>query len=729
MKLLVSVVDADEARAAAAAGADIVDVKNPAEGSLGAPSPAVIAGVRAAVSPELPVSAAIGDMPNLPGTAALAALGAARSGATFVKLGLWGVSTEAEAVALLRAVRAGVADVPGTVVVAAAYADARRVAHAPLAPELLPRVARAAGIRVCLLDTAVKDGRGLLEWLSPDALTALVAEAHAAGLEVALAGALRAEDLPVVRATGADIAGVRSAACGGGRRSGPLDPERVRALRSACAAAAGASMSPATCSRWAHLRALSSRVAAGTASPQASAASVGTLQQVVEDLRRGLGLDQAAQAEADVPAFVALDPLDALAHSGQGAVGQVVEQRVLPGVEDDPLEQHVVEADALAEPGAAGGELGGHRRQPLLEELEQRGRGVVPGRRAPLGRRRLRAARAPRRRSGRRAARGAARRGAGGRRPRPSGSPGRSASTPGRRRRTASRCSATASSATQKPASSVVRRARRSSGSSGHARASGARSMAAGFHCRRATIREKKLGQKLRLREHEVPGQPRSFPELLVSHRVHGSKRAAAIRVPTVVPRSSSSASRCGSRPLMTQVSNARVLRAPSAGSRRRLRAAAPRVRRRSGGRAARLARPVRDRPSPLTSTRRPAPTWPATHAAIESEVTSHDAGSSSSGRPAGRSTRSARRARVESAQRSAPGIRSLSSQPNCSMPRIAMRCAVSSRSPKRRSASRTASAKPAPPGTTSSGWRSPSSPSVVHNARSASRRRPRRRP
>jgi (5-formylfuran-3-yl)methyl phosphate synthase len=236
MRLLVSVVDEGEAREAAAAGADIVDVKNPAEGSLGAPSPAVIASVRAAVPAELPVSAAIGDMPNLPGTAALAALGAARSGATFVKVGLWGVSTERDAVALLRAVRAGVATVPGAVVVAAAYADARRAAHAPLAPELLPRVARAAGVGACLLDTAFKDGRGLLDWLLPDALASLVDEAHTGGLEVALAGALRAADLRVVAATGADIAGVRSAACGDDRRSGPLEAARVRALRAACAA-------------------------------------------------------------------------------------------------------------------------------------------------------------------------------------------------------------------------------------------------------------------------------------------------------------------------------------------------------------------------------------------------------------------------------------------------------------------------------------------------------------
>ena len=196
----------------------------------------MIARVRDTVPSERPVSAAIGDLPNLPGTAALAALGAARSGATFVKVGLWGVSTEGDAVLLLRAVREGVASVPGTAVVAAAYADARRAAAAPLAPELLPRVARAAGVGVCLLDTAVKDGSGLLEWLSPDALAVVVADAHAAGLQVALAGALRVEDLPAVRDTGADIAGIRSAACRGGTRSGSLDAARVRALVAACAA-------------------------------------------------------------------------------------------------------------------------------------------------------------------------------------------------------------------------------------------------------------------------------------------------------------------------------------------------------------------------------------------------------------------------------------------------------------------------------------------------------------
>jgi (5-formylfuran-3-yl)methyl phosphate synthase len=232
MRLLVSVTDADEARVAVDAGADIVDVKNPAEGALGAPGPGVISRVREVVPPEHPVSAALGDLPNLPGTAALAALGAARSGAAYVKVGLWGPSSTDEAVAVLRAARDAVDG--SAAVVAAAYADAERVAGRPLAPGDVVEAARRAAVGGCLLDTAVKDGRGLFEWLTPDALEALVAAGHAAGLEMALAGALRAEDLGVVRSIGADIAGVRSAACRDGRRTGALDPARIGRLQAEC---------------------------------------------------------------------------------------------------------------------------------------------------------------------------------------------------------------------------------------------------------------------------------------------------------------------------------------------------------------------------------------------------------------------------------------------------------------------------------------------------------------
>jgi uncharacterized protein (UPF0264 family) len=236
MKLLVSVIDDAEARLAVAGGVDIVDVKNPAEGSLGAPAPQVIVRVRDVVPAGAPLSVAIGDMPSLPGTAALAALGAVRCGATDVKIGLWGTSTVEDAVAVLCAAQDAVGG--DASVIAVAYADAARVPSRPLPPSELVTAAHRAGVRGCLLDTAIKDGRGLLSWLAAGELADLVAEAHGAGLEMALAGELRADDLPAIRATGADIAGVRSAACRDGRRTAALDPQRIARLRAVCAVAA-----------------------------------------------------------------------------------------------------------------------------------------------------------------------------------------------------------------------------------------------------------------------------------------------------------------------------------------------------------------------------------------------------------------------------------------------------------------------------------------------------------
>ena len=64
--------------------------------------------------------------------------------------------------------------------------------------------------------------------------------------------------------------------------------------------------------------------------------------------------------------------------------------------------------------------------------------------------------------------------------------------------------------------------------------------------------------------------------------------------------------------------------------------------------------------------------------------------------------------------------MRSASAQPNWSIARIAIRCAVCGRRPKRRSCARTASANSPPPGTTSSGWRAPASAIAAHSARSA---------
>jgi (5-formylfuran-3-yl)methyl phosphate synthase len=224
MKLLVSVVSAREARRALDGGADIIDVKDPAQGPLGAPSPRVLSEVVAEVGAAAPVSVALGDLPNLPHTAALAALGAALSGADYVKVGLRGVQGIDEAAALMRAVADTVG--PRTAVIAAAYADAGALDPPALAPAWLPDVVARSGIAGALVDTFVKDGRGLYSWLSESELGDLIARTRSAGGSFAVAGQLTLAEL---RRVHADVVGVRSAVCCGGDRSAELDAELVAA--------------------------------------------------------------------------------------------------------------------------------------------------------------------------------------------------------------------------------------------------------------------------------------------------------------------------------------------------------------------------------------------------------------------------------------------------------------------------------------------------------------------
>jgi uncharacterized protein (UPF0264 family) len=99
--------------------------------------------------------------------------------------------------------------------VAVAYAD-WQLAKAP-DPAQLIEAAAAGGASTILIDTFDKSAGGLLEIGGTDRVGAWVSAARSRGLGVALAGRLTAIDLPKVAAIGAQILGVRSAACEGGR--------------------------------------------------------------------------------------------------------------------------------------------------------------------------------------------------------------------------------------------------------------------------------------------------------------------------------------------------------------------------------------------------------------------------------------------------------------------------------------------------------------------------------
>src|SRR5262249_56689653 len=93
----------------------------------------------------------------------------------------------------------------------------------------LPALAADVAAQGCLLDTAVKDGQGLLHWLGEAELAAFVRACHAGGLFSALAGSLRPEDLERLAPIGPDVVGVRGAAGVGGRGGGRVGGAPVRA--------------------------------------------------------------------------------------------------------------------------------------------------------------------------------------------------------------------------------------------------------------------------------------------------------------------------------------------------------------------------------------------------------------------------------------------------------------------------------------------------------------------
>ena len=230
MKLLISPINEKEAVEAIAGGAHIIDVKNPKEGALGANFPWVIKRIRQITPKDTEVSCTLGEVPNLPGSMSLAALGAATTGVDYIKAGLYGLKTPVEAVYLMRNVVKAAKDFnPSIKVVVSGYADAGRIGTVD--PLLIPEIAHKAHADIAMIDTAIKDGKSLFTFLTMPQLGRFVDTAHSYGLKAALAGSLKKEDLPVVYNLGADVAGLRGAACTlSDRVNGRITKEKVREL-------------------------------------------------------------------------------------------------------------------------------------------------------------------------------------------------------------------------------------------------------------------------------------------------------------------------------------------------------------------------------------------------------------------------------------------------------------------------------------------------------------------
>lgn len=212
--MLASVASLAEARQVREIGVDIVDLKNPAEGALGALPVADVGRIVSQLGRDRAVSATVGDLPMEADVVLSAVKAMAATGVDYVKIGFfpggdWAGLIHGLSSLARRNVR----------LVAVLFGDESPELH--WVGELAT-----AGFVGAMLDTRDKKKGSLRQVCRNDYLRAFVAETRSHGLLCGLAGSLRVPDIAPLLALKPDYLGFRGALCGGDRTDA-LDPESV----------------------------------------------------------------------------------------------------------------------------------------------------------------------------------------------------------------------------------------------------------------------------------------------------------------------------------------------------------------------------------------------------------------------------------------------------------------------------------------------------------------------
>lgn len=217
-RLLVSVADHAEAIEALQTDIDILDLKNPQEGALGALPLAQVRLILQSNNGCKQTSATIGDVPMQPELVVERVEQMLATGVDIVKIGFFGSQGHEACIDAMTTFTA-----QGARLVAVLFADSRPNL------DLLPRL-KAAGFYGVMLDTAYKDGRHLLDHILLDDLYGFVAQARHLGLQSGLAGSLRAQHIEALVPVGADYLGFRGGICDGFERRNKVSGTKIKHL-------------------------------------------------------------------------------------------------------------------------------------------------------------------------------------------------------------------------------------------------------------------------------------------------------------------------------------------------------------------------------------------------------------------------------------------------------------------------------------------------------------------
>ncbi len=218
-RFLASVSSPEEASLALAAGVDIIDLKDPSSGALGALPLATVAAAVERIAGRRPCSATIGDLPNQVDRVTEAVTNVAATGVDIVKVGIF---DPAGAHAVLGSLEPLAKN--DTRIVVVLFAD--RQADVSLLP-----IIAAVGCLGVMLDTAAKGSGSLRKFMDHQTLDRFVRQSRAFGLLTGLAGSLASQDIAPLLKLDPDFLGFRGALCRGAARTQDLDVQKLAQVR------------------------------------------------------------------------------------------------------------------------------------------------------------------------------------------------------------------------------------------------------------------------------------------------------------------------------------------------------------------------------------------------------------------------------------------------------------------------------------------------------------------
>jgi len=219
-KWLASIQSVDEAQIILSSLPTILDMKNPQEGALGAMPIDQISDIVALVGEECLTSATIGDLPMRSDLIAARIKIVAATGVDYVKIGIF-PSDDLDT--CIDALAATVKQLK-TPVIAVVFADSYPNQN------IIPLL-KQSGFAGVMIDTAIKNGKALPDLWSQQQISEFVTQAKQQDLLCGLAGALRLDDIDLLKQFGADYLGFRSALCADAKRKRSISSALVHNLR------------------------------------------------------------------------------------------------------------------------------------------------------------------------------------------------------------------------------------------------------------------------------------------------------------------------------------------------------------------------------------------------------------------------------------------------------------------------------------------------------------------